>query len=142
MQDRREREGGWRVRERDIEEGRERGAEGTCCLDSKSPLTHAPCALLQRKQVGQTMAFGSGVSWQPILAAAQAHARHRTQLRASTSFSPSSHVRSAPNPVAPAFVPDVSEKEGVVFFRPSPVNGASHGSYLAVPLVGAGGQVR
>ncbi len=87
------------------------------------------------------MAFGSGVSWEPILAAAQAHSKHRAQLQASSS-TPSSQAHANPSPVTPAYVPDVSEQEGLLFFRPSAVNGASHGSYLAIPLVGVEGQVR
>lgn len=79
--------------------------------------------------VGQTLPYGTGVSWAPINAAVKA--------AATTAGSPAAGTAAAAHAM---LVQDVSERDGVHFFRGAAA-AASHGSYLAVPLVGRDGQV-
>jgi hypothetical protein len=102
-----------------------------------------PTLLTLTVQIGKKMEFGTGVSWNAILEASAAAGKHPQAGPGSAGAGGTKPHGGAPAAAAAhaLFVPDVSEHEGVNFFRPSASAGASHGSYLAVPLLGSRSEV-
>ncbi len=84
----------------------------------------------QEFMVGKKLAFGTGACWGAVSDAATAAAK----LAAS----------GKPGGAAPSlYVPDVSENDSIHYFKGAAAAAASvsHGSYAAVPIVGADGSV-